>query len=674
MSFPPSPSSQGTPSGDSPLGHPQQLSSTDSRPSTANSAPNAFAAGESIMTPTIASTQAAGGAVRRKPARRANTAERRATHNAVERQRRETLNGRFLDLAALLPNLATVRRPSKSAIVNSSIALVHTQRRFRAIAARELRALALEAENLRREVNEWRAAFPGQAQSVPSAALNNAEGANTNTNTLEAVLEPVRSADFVALMELEEVSEEEMSMNEQERIAYEMRGGDSGPLAASFGEDGEDEYGVLGGLGGEDDLSDGQRFVAAQQTPAATAATSPSVVRTNAGARARAQSLTVPRLNQQVAQQQQQQYQQQQPANLAQLQQQLQLNNQQAQAAAALIPSSYHHPSQMQQQQQAQLQAQHAQQQQQAALLQQQQQQQQYVLQQHQLQQQAMQMAAAAAASSGFAHSFLPPTFDAIAAAAAGFQHQQSPNVQTPGANVNNEQEAAKLAAWNAHLFSAALAAQRDQQQQQFNAQFQTPPSSGHGAAGPFGGQNQAQQQQQFLQHFQRAGEQQQMQQQQQMQNNNNNSNGQGSASSENGDDMDGTGVSTPSSRSSVPPSLSLSISSLSSAQSQSPSMNSPSSLAGGAGGMPSSLPSALASPLHNLSLGQQQDFGFGSYASSAPGVGGNWGALAGGAKGSPVGTPVGQTPPPLNGVQTTGGGGGGMGGYNAYPMMSMFI
>jgi len=33
---------------------------------------------------------------KRKPSRRANTAERRATHNAVERQRRETLNGRFL--------------------------------------------------------------------------------------------------------------------------------------------------------------------------------------------------------------------------------------------------------------------------------------------------------------------------------------------------------------------------------------------------------------------------------------------------------------------------------------------------------------------------------------------------------------------------------------------------
>jgi hypothetical protein len=43
---------------------------------------------------------------KRKPSRRANTAERRATHNAVERQRRETLNGRFL--ASHTPTLPTI--------------------------------------------------------------------------------------------------------------------------------------------------------------------------------------------------------------------------------------------------------------------------------------------------------------------------------------------------------------------------------------------------------------------------------------------------------------------------------------------------------------------------------------------------------------------------------------
>lgn len=100
--------------------------------------------------------------MKRKPSRRANTAERRATHNAVERQRRETLNGRFLDLAALLPNLSQIRRPSKSSIVNSSIAHINASRRHRVLASRELRLLKLESDTIRRELNEWhdRASLP----------------------------------------------------------------------------------------------------------------------------------------------------------------------------------------------------------------------------------------------------------------------------------------------------------------------------------------------------------------------------------------------------------------------------------------------------------------------------------------------------------------------------------
>ncbi|XP_006457741.1 hypothetical protein AGABI2DRAFT_182895 [Agaricus bisporus var. bisporus H97] len=111
--------------------------------------------------------------VKRKPSRRANTAERRATHNAVERQRRETLNGRFLDLAALLPNLSQIRRPSKSSIVNSSIAHIHASRRHRFLAARELRMLKHEADALRREVNEWRdrSAIPRVEEPVRSEAF-----------------------------------------------------------------------------------------------------------------------------------------------------------------------------------------------------------------------------------------------------------------------------------------------------------------------------------------------------------------------------------------------------------------------------------------------------------------------------------------------------------------------
>lgn len=161
--------------------------------------------------------QSAGaGAVRRKPSRRANTAERRATHNAVERARRETLNSRFLDLAALLPNLVSVRRPSKSAIVNSSIALIHTQRRARATAGRELRNLKAETDSLRRQLNEWR-----------------------ERACLAPVEEPMRNPEFMALIALQEEDAEE---GEEERAAYAMMemergmGGGFGP-----GEDGDED-------------------------------------------------------------------------------------------------------------------------------------------------------------------------------------------------------------------------------------------------------------------------------------------------------------------------------------------------------------------------------------------------------------------------------------------------
>lgn len=157
---------------------------------------------------TLADDQSRGaGPVRRKASRRANTAERRATHNAVERQRRETLNGRFLDLAALLPNLASVRRPSKSAIVNSSIALIHTLRRARAIAGRELRTIKSETDAIRRELNEWR-----------------------DRASLPRVEEPPRSGDFLTLLSLEEED-----IGEDERRAYELRDRDDGE------EDGGDE-------------------------------------------------------------------------------------------------------------------------------------------------------------------------------------------------------------------------------------------------------------------------------------------------------------------------------------------------------------------------------------------------------------------------------------------------
>ncbi|WVW80292.1 hypothetical protein I302_102270 [Kwoniella bestiolae CBS 10118] len=91
-----------------------------------------------------------------KPRKRVNTAEKRSQHNAIERARRETLNGKFLSLARLLPSLATVRRPSKSAIVNGSIAHLTHQREQRLLAAKIMKEMQTERDELLKEVNEWR--------------------------------------------------------------------------------------------------------------------------------------------------------------------------------------------------------------------------------------------------------------------------------------------------------------------------------------------------------------------------------------------------------------------------------------------------------------------------------------------------------------------------------------
>ncbi|ORY82381.1 hypothetical protein BCR35DRAFT_82804 [Leucosporidium creatinivorum] len=52
-------------------------------------------------------------------------ADKRATHNAIERARRESLNGRFMTLAEALPSMAKVKRPSKSVIVQNALSFVY---------------------------------------------------------------------------------------------------------------------------------------------------------------------------------------------------------------------------------------------------------------------------------------------------------------------------------------------------------------------------------------------------------------------------------------------------------------------------------------------------------------------------------------------------------------------
>lgn len=101
---------------------------------------------------------------KRKSRRPPSTAERRATHNAVERARRESLNGRFMDLAGALPNMATVKRPSKSVIVAKSLEFVQGAQ------ARE-QYLMGQNDSLRQEINDLRARL-GMAPLANSPPVN----------------------------------------------------------------------------------------------------------------------------------------------------------------------------------------------------------------------------------------------------------------------------------------------------------------------------------------------------------------------------------------------------------------------------------------------------------------------------------------------------------------------
>ncbi|KAM3584015.1 hypothetical protein VKS41_003984 [Umbelopsis sp. WA50703] len=71
-------------------------------------------------------TPSFGSADEGKLATGANSADKRMVHNAMERVRRETLNTKFQELAYALPTLRTVRRPSKSQIVQRALEFVRS--------------------------------------------------------------------------------------------------------------------------------------------------------------------------------------------------------------------------------------------------------------------------------------------------------------------------------------------------------------------------------------------------------------------------------------------------------------------------------------------------------------------------------------------------------------------
>lgn len=86
------------------------------------------------------------------------TPDDRALHRVFEKERREAFNGRMLELARLLPRLASVQknRLSKHVIVEESIEQHKSQRAALTTAAEGIRALLTEREEMLEEINQWR--------------------------------------------------------------------------------------------------------------------------------------------------------------------------------------------------------------------------------------------------------------------------------------------------------------------------------------------------------------------------------------------------------------------------------------------------------------------------------------------------------------------------------------
>ncbi|KAJ4153063.1 hypothetical protein LMH87_009569 [Akanthomyces muscarius] len=89
-----------------------------------------------------------------------------ARNLAIEKRRREQMNGNFLDLALLVPSLANAQRLTKVHIVNQAIEHLREQRDLCGAAAREMQELRAENERLAAQVSLLRRPSTG----VPPAA------------------------------------------------------------------------------------------------------------------------------------------------------------------------------------------------------------------------------------------------------------------------------------------------------------------------------------------------------------------------------------------------------------------------------------------------------------------------------------------------------------------------
>ncbi|KAK0550888.1 hypothetical protein OC845_002451 [Tilletia horrida] len=132
--------------------------STSSPTNSANSRARSISGASSLMTASgvaSATPQPSDAAGPSMP--RTRTVKKREVHNAIERDRRNRLNERFLELASKLPATSSVRRPSKNLVIIKSLQFVVDALAHEDIYRSLIEQLLRENVAMRSEINEGRA-------------------------------------------------------------------------------------------------------------------------------------------------------------------------------------------------------------------------------------------------------------------------------------------------------------------------------------------------------------------------------------------------------------------------------------------------------------------------------------------------------------------------------------
>ncbi|CAO3618786.1 unnamed protein product [Cunninghamella blakesleeana] len=122
----------------------------------------------------------------------ATHSDRRSAHNALERQRRETLNSKFQELAHALPALQSCRRPSKTMIVSTSLDFVSKSLQRENSYVNQIKDLRKQNERLRKQAKAAKVLMMKQQQKkkyMPTSSTSS----NTSNHTSPSLSSSVSS-------------------------------------------------------------------------------------------------------------------------------------------------------------------------------------------------------------------------------------------------------------------------------------------------------------------------------------------------------------------------------------------------------------------------------------------------------------------------------------------------